>query len=237
MAVRIIQRNGQSVRGWFSSEFAGQAINGPLAQEGEVGYLIDTDQDGVYRNDVWIFYKSQRQLLQEIRELLDLPPSPIYDEDNPLITKPLEALVTVKDPIVTIGPFPIPVTVFASAYASGDAFGVKFQLEVPVEGTISNVVFYDWDNEGIQKELWLFREDFADTADDSAWAPSDVDLLNVVGVISIASFKSANANQIGQATPALSYKLAEGRFYCKMVTRGADNIVAGQVPSIALTII
>lgn len=237
MAVRIIQRNGHSVRAWFSNEFAGQSINGPNAQEGEVGYLLDTDQDGVYRNGVWIFYKSQRQILHEIRDLLDIPPAAIYDEDNPLITKPLEGLVTVKDPITTVGPLPIPVTVFASAYTAGDAFGNKFQIEVPLEGTISNVVFYDKDDEGLEKELWLFRADFTATADDAEFAISDADLISLVGVISIASFKNAANNQLGQATPALSYKLTAGRFYCQMVTRGADNIAAGQVPSIALTII
>ena len=89
MAVRIIQRFGHSVRAWFSNEFAGQSLNGPLAQEGEVGYLFDTDQDGVYREGVWVFYPSQRQLLMEIRELLDRPPAepPVYDDQNPLVTR------------------------------------------------------------------------------------------------------------------------------------------------------
>ena len=80
MAARLITHNGRSTRAWFSGEYAGQAENGPRAQEGEAGYLIDTAQEGVYRNGVWVFYKSERQLLEEIRSLLDVvPPSPMVD--------------------------------------------------------------------------------------------------------------------------------------------------------------
>ena len=48
----------------------------------------------------------------------------------------------------------------AVAYASGDAFGTKFSINVPNEGTIATLVFIDRDDEGITKEFILFDAEF-----------------------------------------------------------------------------
>lgn len=227
MAARIIQLEGNSVRAWFSNE------QGPVAQEGEMGYLLDTQQRGIYRNGNWIFSKSERQVLQEIQRLLEEAADRDLEVPEPADPEPPE------DPgVVVIGPVPVPVTVFASAYASGDAFGNKFVLEgVPEEGTISNVLFFDRDDEGLSKELVLFKADFTGTADDAAFAVTDADMANCIGVVSITNFYNFGANQIGQGTPALSYRSPAKRLWCQMVTRGADNIAAGMVPDITLVIL
>src|SRR3989304_2968583 len=70
----------------------------------------------------------------------------------------------------------------AAAYAAGDAFGDKFRIQVPREGTIATVVFLDLDDEGLQKDLVFFTRDFTATADNAAFAVSDVDLLHCAGV-------------------------------------------------------
>lgn len=124
----------------------------------------------------------------------------------------------------------------AVAYAAGDAFGTKFFFTVPTEGLISNINFLDFDDEGIQKDLVLFTEDFTATADNSAFAVSDDDLLNCIGVISVTTFYNFGNNQVGTGTPAFGYKAPNGRLYCQIVTQGADNIAAGAIPRVFIVV-
>ena len=149
----------------------------------------------------------------------------------------LSALLA-REKVFVVGPVPVPVTVFVSAYTSGDAFGSKFIIELPVEeGTISNVIFHDLDDEGLSKELVVFSHDFTATADDDAFTVDDFDMRNCIGVVSVTNFYNFAVNQIGQGTPALSFRAPERRFYCQMVTRGADNIATGSAPFLTLVIV
>jgi len=124
----------------------------------------------------------------------------------------------------------------AAAYATADAFGGRLVIPVPVEGTICTVVFHDYDDEGITKELVLFNDEFTATADNSAFAVSDADMRNCVGVISIVTYFNFGSNQIGQATPALFYIAPKGLLYGQFVTRGTDNIAAGAIPDFTMVV-
>ena len=108
---------------------------------------------------------------------------------------------------------------------------------MPVEGTISTIGLLDKDDEGIVKELVVFDADFTATTDNSAFAPSDDDLLNCIGVISIDVFYNYSVNQVGFVTPAFSYVAPNGYLYCQLVTRGVDNIAAGSIPRLFGTIV
>lgn len=132
---------------------------------------------------------------------------------------------------------PIPGIGAAVAYTSGDAFGTKMVFQVPIEGTISNVHFLDYDDEGLTKELVLFSQDFTGTADNAAFAVSDEDLRNCIGVLNITQYFNFDANQLGQGTPALGYLAPEGHLWGQWVTRGADNIAAGAQPDCFLVIV
>ena len=125
----------------------------------------------------------------------------------------------------------------AAAYVSGDAFGAGFSFSVPVVGTIAHVYFLDYDDEGIQKDLVLFSLPFVATADNSAFAVSDADLRNCVGVAVINTYRNFGNNQFGEAGPALNYVAPQGTLYAQLVTRGADNIAAGASPEIYLVIV
>ena len=133
-------------------------------------------------------------------------------------------------------PLTVPGIVTGAAYAAGDAFGTKFGLRAPKEGVIATANFLDHDNEGLPKELWLLRADFTGTADNAAFALTDGDLSKVVGVIVFDTFRAANANRVGGATPALYYKAPSGLLYCQFVTRGADNIAAEKLPEFYLVV-
>lgn len=124
----------------------------------------------------------------------------------------------------------------AAAYASGDAFGGKFLLDVPPMGIIASVVFLDLDDEGINKEVVLFDRDFTATADNSAFNVSDADLLNCIGVLSVDTWFDFGANRIGVGSPALGYSAPSGRLYCQVVTRGIDNIASGNLPKLFLAV-
>lgn len=136
-----------------------------------------------------------------------------------------------------IGPAQVPGIGTAAAYLTGDAFGLSFSFATPRIGTISNVTFLDLDDEGIIKELVLFKSEFTATADNSAFSVSDADLLNCITVIEIVDFFDYGSNRVGIATPAFSYVAPKGRLYGQFVTRGADNIAAGSIPRFIITVV
>ncbi|MBM3946505.1 MAG: hypothetical protein FJ315_03775 [SAR202 cluster bacterium] len=140
-------------------------------------------------------------------------------------------------PIFNTGFINIPGIGLSSAYASGDAFGTRFSIAVPVEGTISTVVFADLDDEGLDKEVVLFNNEFNQTGDNDVFAVTDGDLLNLVGIVSITDWYNFANNQVGRSTPALAYQAPLGRLWGQVVTRGADNIVPGHQPHFFMVIV
>ncbi len=128
--------------------------------------------------------------------------------------------------------------VTGAAYASGDAFGSKFSIDVPKIGVLQTAIMLDLDDEGIETELWLFRNDFTATTDNAAFAVSDADLLLLEAVIGITNFANAGNNQVGINNGLnLPYTAPEGKLLCQCVTRGVPNIAAINIPRVALRII
>ena len=154
-----------------------------------------------------------------------------------------DILTTLRQGTVVISPVfytqvtGVPGIATAAAYASGDAFGTMLTFDVPKEGTISNVVFLDYDDEGISKDLILFNGRFTHTADNAAMAISTGDLRKAIGVAFIDTWSDLTANRIGLAVPALSYNAPQGKLFAQLVTRGADNIAVGAIPDIFLMVV
>ena len=133
---------------------------------------------------------------------------------------------------------PVPGIGTGAAYASGDAFGITFTLRMPyTKGTISNLVFLDYDNEGIHKELVLFSAPIAGTADNAAFAPSQTELRSCIGVVATEAAYAYSGLQELQGTPALAYSAPAGLLYGQFVTRGADNIAAAKIPDFFLQVV
>ena len=123
----------------------------------------------------------------------------------------------------------------ASAYASGDAFGTRFSFDVPASGIIETAIMLDLDDEGIQTDLWLFTDEFTQTADNAAFAVSDSDLMHLEAVIAITNFANAANNQVGINNGlGMPFKASKKRLWCQCVTRGAPTIAAGNLPRVAL---
>lgn len=179
------------------------------------------------------------------------------DEDNPLPVRPVSheddapaqvAIAMTRTPPVAgetrlIGPLQIPGIGTAAAYADGDAFGTVikfhdcFRSEV-CSGTIVGVLFYDLDDEGVNKDVPLFIREIAATTDNNAFAPSDSDLLAWRGTMAISTWFNWGSNQVGQnITDRLWIKAESPHLWTQIVTRGADNIAAGALPQIALLVV
>lgn len=168
----------------------------------------------------------------DANEVMRDNPLPVRIENDALGDGP----ISVNTPIFITPRIVVPGVGAAVAYTSGDAFGTKFRIAVPTKGTISHLVFLDRDDEGVNKELVLFSADFTATADNAAFDVSDADLLLCIGVVNVALWYNFASNQLGIATPALSYIQDSGSLYAQFVTRGVDNIAAGSEPQFFMMI-
>lgn len=115
-------------------------------------------------------------------------------------------------------------------YASGDALGSRFVIPnvVSADGgsaVLESVVVIDKDDEGVQIDFPLFTRVFTATADNAAFAVSDVDLESCIGVVSVSNYSDFANNQIGTARGlGLAFTIPEGRdLHCQAVVRGAPT--------------
>ena len=144
----------------------------------------------------------------------------------------------IKNPIRLFSPVqridvgPIPGIGTGAPYAIGDAFGTMFAIKVPKHGTITRVSFLDLDDEGLRKDIVLFRAEFTETADNSPFAISDADARKCIGVISVDTFYNFGNNQFGQNFPAFDFEAPNGVLFAQIETQGADNIAAGALPEL-----
>ena len=139
-----------------------------------------------------------------------------------------------------IGPFVIPGVGAAAAYAAADQFGILFQIPAFQRGIIRELRFHDLDNEGIDKELILFRRSVTLAADNAAFTLGDVDNLAIIGFFTISTWVVlGSTSQIGhsQNVPA-QYDLGDGNttIWGAFRTKGTDNIALGSEPQLSLVI-
>lgn len=125
----------------------------------------------------------------------------------------------------------------AVAYTAGDAFGTAFTISVPIDGTVATVTFLDYDDEGVDKELYISATPFTGTADNSAFALSDADLVGCVGIIATFTWYNYGSNQVGVSLPSLFYHAPDSKLYAQWITRGADNIAANSIPQFHMVIV
>ena len=140
---------------------------------------------------------------------------------------------TVRTPLQTIPGIP-----GGLLYTTGDAFGAKFEIEVPRSGILHTAVFIDKDDEGIETDLVLFVQDFLETTDNSEFTVVDADFHSFLSTITFSTFKNFALNQVSSAAAiGLAYNAPLGKLFAQCVTRGGPTIAAGSSPMIALTIL
>lgn len=87
-------------------------------------------------------------------------------------------------------------------------------------------------------ELWLFSADIATIADNAAFAPTDAELLTLVGIITFAtaSFKKGTVNMACvQNNLGLSFKA--DTLYGALVVRNAYTPASGEVFKVVVSVI
>lgn len=132
----------------------------------------------------------------------------------------------------------VPGTSAASAYADEDAFGTRFTLDVPRSGVITSAMAIDEDDEDLDVNLFLFREDITSGTDNSAYAPSTSDLLKLEAIINLDLRYGVSGATLGY-NPGLvvPYIAPAGLLWVQAVARGALNLAAGKRWFVALRIV
>lgn len=141
--------------------------------------------------------------------------------------------VPVKADGITISQTP---TITAGAYSEGDAVGGKLTFANAAKvsgggGMLSTVIIVDDAGQDVELELWLFNQDFTSMSDNAAWAPSEADLENLVGVIST---EDSAQGWLAAGTPSavtinemMRYDcVGSTSLYGQLVTRGTPTFVA-----------
>ena len=118
----------------------------------------------------------------------------------------------------------VELVVTAGGYSAADALGAKSSFpNVPEHGTIMSAYVVDDDDtpSGSNLELVLFHTDIAGTNDNAAFAPTDAEMLNCVGVIAISThFAFADNGMSIVDNIALPYWARAGSLFFQVVDRG-----------------
>lgn len=117
---------------------------------------------------------------------------------------------------------------FTSAiYAAGDTLGFPFYLPV---SKINNIYVIDNDKVITAVKLVIFSDEFTETADNAAFAPSDADAAKIIGYVSLATSETLGNNTIvTQASTALPLDVSTARGdkrTCQLVCVGTPTFTA-----------
>ncbi len=145
-------------------------------------------------------------------------------------------------------------TVTAGAYTAADAVGGLLTFEGALKndkksGVVLSITIQDNASQESALDLVLFNQSFTATADNAAFAPSDADLVNCLGIISILStdYSTFSTNSIatlrnvGMGVKSVNetggVQGGDGSIYGQLVARGTPTYVAVTDLSITLTIL
>ena len=133
-----------------------------------------------------------------------------------------------------------------TAYTAGDVVsvtaGAAMEFTSGGEGLVRAAVLIDSAAESTKPEfdLFLFTVKPTIAADNAAFAPTDAEMLNCVGVIVFlaADFKTGSGNGITQADVSdMGYTAPDGILYGVLVARNAYVPVSAEVFAVRLSII
>lgn len=151
----------------------------------------------------------------------------------------IQSVVRTEGRFYYVEPFEIPGIAAADALDANDQMGLPFSVPVPVAGTIVAALYHDLDDEGISKRLYLFRGDPSGgvAASDAAFSLADATNTLCLGVLNFTVFHDAVNNQVAAASELpFAYWAPAGKLWFALQTLGADNIAAGSMPRLSLTI-
>lgn len=133
----------------------------------------------------------------------------------------------------------IDIAVEAGAYSSGDALGEKNSFpSVPEKGVIMGIVAQDHAKQEVNFDIVMFLKDIAGTTDNAAFDPTDAELAECLGAVSVSTWFSFNDNSVGTVdNVGLPYWAPSGNIYFQCVTRGTPTYAAITDVQVSLTIV
>ena len=138
--------------------------------------------------------------------------------------------------------FVVPGIVDGAAYASGDAMGTLFELDLQGvrTGIIHTVTVSDRDKEQLEFDIVLFKSIFKPTADNAAFAPDDYKLNEIAAILTVTAsdYKAFSANAAACVKNiGCSFAAPKSKLWGQCVTRGAPNYTAADDLWIGLSIL
>jgi hypothetical protein len=106
---------------------------------------------------------------------------------------------------------------------------------------LTNVLIIDDAGQDAELELWLFNQTFTAIADNAAWAPSEADLENCIGVISTvgSTWRAAGTPSVVQIECTRRIDLVSGgtSLFGQLVTRGTPTYAATDDLSVKISLL
>jgi len=136
------------------------------------------------------------------------------------------------DPVIVPG-------IGAGIYTAEDALGTSWAVAVPKSGVIMSVWGYDSDDEAIEYNIILHRDDFTSGSDHDAYAPVDAEKHLWAGPpLAIDTFKGYSGVTVGGFdNVGFPYVAPKGFLYGQCVTQGTPTYASAGLLTLFFTIL
>ena len=137
----------------------------------------------------------------------------------------------------------IPGIVAAAAYQALDAYGTLITIRDVFRpernsGVITNAFFIDLDDEGLQKDVWVFDRPVTGVADNSPLVLTDSDVLSFRGSFSFTAWLDSNTSKVSSKENInIWINSTDTNLYLWIQTQGADNVAAANIPHLGIVVL
>ena len=119
------------------------------------------------------------------------------------------------------------VAVSTGIYIAAEALGVLSSVRLPEHCLLTSVVVIDRDNENDELDIVMYGRSPAGTADNAAYDPSDAELEESLGSVTVSTYKAfANNSMASVDNIGKGLWLPEGVLYLQCVTRATPTFTA-----------
>lgn len=128
--------------------------------------------------------------------------------------------------------------VTAAAYTANDCIGKVFKVKVPRRGEIRSATLYNLSDVTNQTDLAIFRRAIISAGDNSAYSPSDTEIVEKVTTIAfVSSTDDINSRTFEVTNIGKAYVAPDGYFYIQAIDRAGQTLVANNIPKVQIDIL
>lgn len=152
------------------------------------------------------------------------------------IEEAVKAIGTTEIVSCPLVPIVIP-GVTAAAYTAGDCIGTVFKVKAPKHGVFVSAILFHLSDITTQTDVAIFNHSIASAGDNSAYAPSDDEVINLVGYLAfVSSSDHANSRVFELTNIGKAYSAPEGVLYLQVIDRSSQTLVAANIPKVQVQI-